>query len=258
MPNKTNNFVEAVQSNISNAPENQSYQNPVWIAFVYDHAMQIFSGLVFSSAITIMQGFDFPLWLALFGAFSFLTHWMLIATSTSIHNFRLWLIAKKVHDVEMWKQFNAWKVQHAIEQKTSAQVDKHSQLQSNLNRLANYEDDPEEEYEYPDDILEDIKPSFKDEARKIILDFTGDMYTSGLLNDAGYIDNQEVVVPWGKKGRQQFEPDLRKLVCSLANDLSKLFIYDDSKRQWRINVKEYTTIESAIEYIDTIPTRMVG
>lgn len=248
--------------------------------------------LVLAIGLTVRSGMDVTFGIVLFGVMVFVGYWLLafmenVFEPTSGHVVRYffsWLVARQYIDsnerlseqanqLEYMRQYNEWRAHQMIAAKAAMQLEDHSQPQDNRNRLANYEQSPtlpsrnlDREYAYPEDILvpspHGNQPTaggkFKDEARSVILDFTIDLYANGLLNEDGYIDNQEVTVPWSQRGLKQFDFDLRKLIESLSSDLSELFVYNANKHQWQVNLKRYPTIISAIDYIDTVPTRKSG
>lgn len=134
-----------------------------------------------------------------------------------------------------------------------SQVERHSQPQSMMNRLANYVPVVD------DDEVEPFEEEFVDVARKIILEFTVRIYQEQLIDSHGFIDNQQIAIPWGQRSIRRFTPDIRKLIRQLIHDLSQsggLYEFVDSKKQWRVRTDLYLTVEDAVSFVDRVPSRV--
>lgn len=222
---------------------------------------------------------DFWFGTVLFGVLSVVGYWLLgfmenVFEPTSGHVVRSFFgylvlkaeIASSERTQEMYYQTEQMRLENErlkdsiIEHRVIEQVQRHSLPQVTMNQLTNFDDveafDDEEPantkaaYTIP---LAELK-SNKDEARTILLDFLTDLYSQGdeVIKADGRLA-KGVVAPWVAKS--DLSLPIKRKILDLINQTTPKIFSQEGTQPWKLNLKAYPDIYSAIEALDASVTR---
>lgn len=222
---------------------------------------------------------DFWFGTVLFGVLSVVGYWLLgfmenIFEPTSGHvvrSFFGYLVLKAeiassertqamYYETEQMRLENERLDKTIIEQKVIEQVNRHSLPQMTMNQLTSYEDaDAFEDDEpvsaaaaYTIPLAELQNP--KDEARTILLDFLTDLYGQGdeVIKADGRLA-KGVVAPWVAKS--DLSAPLKRKILDLINQTNPRIFSQEGTQPWRLNLKAYPDIHTALDALNASVTR---
>ena len=226
---------------------------------------------ILAYSLAARTGHNFTFGTVLFAGLSLAGYWALgfmenVFEPTSGHvvrSFFGWLVLREDIQSHERIQYMYWKAEwmrlqnerieaENVRLQIRAQVERHSLVQSELNRLSNYELQDEDEEPSPEFMLEQTT----DEARAILLGFLGDLYRhrDECVKSDGNL-KKGIVAPWTDSA--DCPAPTKRQMLDLLNQVEPRLFRQHGTRPWQLNVEDYPTIDEAIAAINEAKTRLV-